>query len=631
MREMVHSATQAAPLRPDEIDAIVGRAGGNPLFVEELVRMARKSGVDALPDSLDAVASAEIDNLEPLVRRVLRYASVLGNTFERPVLEEILELEQIRLDDATMRGLGRQLMATGKDRVSFRHSVVRDAAYEGLPFTRRRHLHLLAGEAIERTAGAGEERADALSLHFHRAQAWELAWKYALAAARRASEAHAPAEAAVHLERAVDASGHLRVQPVEVASVFESLGEARDTFGNYDQADDAYRRAADLVSADQVAWAALLERRGYVLGEHAGHLLPAVRLIKRAIRRIEGVPGDEAEAIRSRLFARLAQLRVRGHRFREAIVASRNVISRAEAVGELRALATAYSVLDIALIELGHPDEASHMSLALELYGRLDDAKGQSITLTNLGAIAYYDGRWDDAAELYERGLVAALRAGDQGGAAQCQMNIGELRLNQGRLDEAEAALVPAVRTLRGLGFSIAEAFAISQLGRLAARRGDHEEAARLLGLAASTYESLGAGAPGTEANALLAEARVLAGDPKAALATVKLCRDSLGTSSPTPIGALLDRVEAMALAATNGCTELGQWIGGVLPSVREAGSPYDLAVLLDLAASSLGGGDPQAVALAYERDELVRRLGIVDLGPIRISSPGRRTRSNPP
>ena len=62
-RELVEIATEAAPLRPHESDGVVSRAGGSPLFLEELLRIVRAAEVDTLPDTLDAVAMREIDAL----------------------------------------------------------------------------------------------------------------------------------------------------------------------------------------------------------------------------------------------------------------------------------------------------------------------------------------------------------------------------------------------------------------------------------------------------------------------------------------------------------------------------------------------------------------------------------------
>ncbi|MDQ1468345.1 MAG: hypothetical protein QOH10_2760, partial [Actinomycetota bacterium] len=164
---LVDAATDAAPMRPQERAGIVQRAAGNPLFLEELVRVARSSGFDALPESIDAVATAEIDALPPAARGVVRDASVLGTTFDPALLDEVLGDDRLPLDDVTRRQVGRFLRPDGETRVRFRHALLQEAAYESLPYRKRIELHRRAGEAIERrTADDDSSAASLLSLHF---------------------------------------------------------------------------------------------------------------------------------------------------------------------------------------------------------------------------------------------------------------------------------------------------------------------------------------------------------------------------------------------------------------------------------------------------------------------------------
>ena len=163
----------ATGLAPAQVAAIVTRADGNPLFLRELLRTALEAGgVDALPDSLEPLLVAQIDLLSPADRQVLRAAAVLGAHFDPPMVEELLE-SGARADEAAWARLGAFVAPTATG-WRFAHGLMRDAAYEGLSFKRRRELHGRAAHAIEARASAEvagvAEAAELLSLHWLHAE-----------------------------------------------------------------------------------------------------------------------------------------------------------------------------------------------------------------------------------------------------------------------------------------------------------------------------------------------------------------------------------------------------------------------------------------------------------------------------
>ena len=90
----------------------------------------------------------QLDRLTPAERRLVRSASILGTAFEDDVLRELLEN-----DDADLSPLEGFVTEDGPGRHRFRHALVRDAAYEGLPYRRRRELHARAAAVLEQRAG----------------------------------------------------------------------------------------------------------------------------------------------------------------------------------------------------------------------------------------------------------------------------------------------------------------------------------------------------------------------------------------------------------------------------------------------------------------------------------------------
>lgn len=625
-RELVEMVTDAAPIRPRQRDQIVWRAGGNPLFLEELLRIVRQSDLEALPESLDAVAMREIDALPATPRRVLRLASVLGGSFERSLLAELLAGEGVDAGPDVTDGLDAQLQPEGDGRLRFRHAVLREAAYESLPFRARLALHRATGEAIERRAGraggpgrgADDEVAAAmLSLHFLAAQDWERTWRYARAAARAARAAHAPGDAAVHLERAAVAGRKLpAVAGAELAEVLCDLGTALQVTGEYERADDAYHRAAKVVVADPVCCAEIAERRAYLRSEYLGRPAAAMGQLHAAVALLDraGAVGTKAEQVRAVLLARQADVRMRQGRFTESIACALAAAAEADRAGERSALAQALSTRNVCLMLMGRPAETDGERV-LALYEELQDHVQIAVTLSNMAGVAFYACRWEEAADYVQRSAEESLRAGDLGVAALAHVNLAELRVNQGRFEEAVDLLVPARRVVESFGYRLIAACADMQLGRARALLGDLDGGAALLRAAVTAFDEIGASREPVEGRGRLAEVLACAGDlegARAALADARRVAKELDDDDP--IALLLDRVQLMLAVASGDREEARTGLGPFVDRARGAGAAYDELVALTLVdrfapeAPSPAHGDPARAA------RLRRDLGVVSL-----------------
>jgi class 3 adenylate cyclase/tetratricopeptide (TPR) repeat protein len=162
------------PLGADEVDNLIpGRvagklraritraAGGNPLFIGEMVAMADEStGEVVVPPTLQALLAARLDQLDPPERSVLERGAVEGEIFHRGAVEALTPEEEHvtrRLAALVRKALIRPdtPQLPNEDGFRFRHLLIRDAAYDALSKAARADLH-------ERFAGWLEERGAAL-------------------------------------------------------------------------------------------------------------------------------------------------------------------------------------------------------------------------------------------------------------------------------------------------------------------------------------------------------------------------------------------------------------------------------------------------------------------------------------
>ncbi len=618
VRALTISATDAAPLRPHEIDLVVSRANGSPLFVGELITAAQELGsFDAVPESLQGTLAAQVDALDPLSKRVLSYASVLGRSFRRTVVEELLRREGLELDQATVAQLARFLEADGPLRYRFRNGLVCDVVYDSLAFRSRARLHLEAGEVFETLSTDDELDAAMLSLHFANAGAHERAYRYAKMAADRADRSFNAVEAVVHYERAIEAGRRTdHVDDDEVRRLFVALGDARQQAGLFEAALDAYRRAARLAAEDVVARAEIHLRRARVR-ERAGAYSLALAETSRGRRIAATLDGSESDAVQAHSLAFAAIVRSRQSHAEQARRAALAAAELAERCGEQRALARAYHAIFLAGVLLGDPGKAEWANRALELYEGLGDLEGQADMANNLGVIAYFDSRWDDTLEWYRRAIDADRRIGNLLDAAMTEANIGEVLVNQGRLDEAEPLLRDAVRVLRASDYGAAP-FVEMHLGRLLTARGEFDSAEQLLRSGVDQWRASGRAASAYEMSIYLADCLVRSGRPREGLEALAHATGA----EPGEVAifeAVRAAVSARALMDLGFLDEAADTISGGVVVARERLLTFDLARLLLLADQigppfdrRLGTTEP-----AEEAYHLLDRLGVVSTGVV--------------
>jgi class 3 adenylate cyclase/tetratricopeptide (TPR) repeat protein len=270
--ELLDLLVEGGALSNDLRAQILERAGGNPFFLEEIVQrlLDEPASVEDLeiPDTVQGVLAARIDLLTPIEKRVLQSASVVGRTFWNGAVGSLLEpgLDPVELDEVLRRLEDRGLVhartgswIVGERQFSFRHILIKEVAYEGLPRRDRARAHARVAEWIERQTGDRErEFAELLAHHYehaHRAissearpdpdeveRLRERAFRYALLAANEAGSKLALEQA----ERFAGNALSLAAGPLERSRALETLGMTYFHHYEGDRAWRSFREAIDL-------------------------------------------------------------------------------------------------------------------------------------------------------------------------------------------------------------------------------------------------------------------------------------------------------------------------------------------------------------------------------------------------
>jgi class 3 adenylate cyclase/tetratricopeptide (TPR) repeat protein len=125
--------------------ACIERAGGNPLFLEQLLRNAEEDSGDSLPASIQSLVLARLDRLPQRDRLALQAAAVIGQRFDLTLLRQLIGLPDYECD----RLVGNALALPEGEDFLFAHALIQEGAYSSLLRSRRRELHRKAADWFE--------------------------------------------------------------------------------------------------------------------------------------------------------------------------------------------------------------------------------------------------------------------------------------------------------------------------------------------------------------------------------------------------------------------------------------------------------------------------------------------------
>ncbi|MGH3126596.1 MAG: ATP-binding protein [Gaiellaceae bacterium] len=592
-KALVRAAAGDRSLTDEELAALMDRGAGNPLFLQELASPEQRlDASEQMPDSVESLVATRIDGLAPGDRALLRWASVLGVSFSGAVIADVLEGDPTAASDSEAWDRLAEFVERDPDipgAFRFRHALIRDGAYEGLSYRRRRELHGRVADVLcRRTPDAVE----LLSLHYHRADDKPSTWRHSLEAGRRAQAKWANLEAAEFYERALEVAPDVPdLTSSEIGEAWEALGDCRQLAGQFEPAGEAFEKARGQWPSGSHEAIALLVKEG-TLRREMGRYDDAIDRYSRGLQEVAQLPaGGMHERLELELEFGVAAVCFRQGEFSECISRCTDVVARALAAGEQVLLGDAYMLLHLTHTQLGAPERIAFRGLAVPIFEEVGDLKRQAIGLNNLGIDLYYEGGWARALDIYERSRALFERIGDVSSVAMAMNNIGEILSDQGRIEEAEKLFLAVQEIVDSAGHRGLSMLSRLNLGRAAARGGRFAESDDLFREAADGFHEIHAASFEQEVRARIAEAAALAGDAERALHEAELAERSSQADQPPALQALLHRVRGYAYAQRGRRDEAAVEFEQSIEAARSGSALYELA--LSLRAKERLGGEP--------------------------------------
>jgi len=518
---------------PEKVRArLLDKTEGNPLFVEETVRMMLEEeadGDDRIPDTLQALIGARIDRLPAGEKIVLQRGSVIGRVFWADAISHLSpeydadDLEDM-LDDLLLRDLvtrEERSTITGESAYRFKHVLIREVAYGGLSKSSRAEYHTRFAEWLRQKAD--KELLEIRAYHLDQAtllyaeldghppaELAKTAAKALEAAGKRALALESNASARKLLLRSTELEPTLwrRFLAARAAWQLGDLPVVRDEMGVLAEeaaaegARDIQSRALTALSVTAASLDGELGRAAELADEaldvvedddHEGRFRALDRRarVARWVGRLAEAEGFEQQALQAaraagrkdheaRAALQLAGIHIGRMEEEKAEPLIDRALELAEQSGSIVARAAGAQSKGNLLRVRGEYEQAEGwFTKALDLYREAADVSEIAWTSRQLGLLAWETGNPAKAEKMFRESIRLLAPMRERGTLCESQRYLAQLLLDEGRIDEAEKYALAARETV-GAEDIVSRATTRVALGQVRAAQGRNEEAETL-------------------------------------------------------------------------------------------------------------------------------------------------------
>lgn len=511
-RKLVREVLQKVDNLPDDLrDLIAERSEGNPLYIEELVKVLIEDRVIVkgepawtvqverlsamrVPPTLTGILQTRLDSLNPDERTTLQRAAVIGRTFWGSAVAALEDGDNlpVSVPEALVSLQQRELIYrrdlssfANTDEYLFASNMLRDVVYEGAPKRQKRAYHTSAAQWLLQVAGerAGVREYTALvAEHYEQAGEVNKAVEQLQQAGDHALNISAYPEAVSIYERAMallppDSVGGSEGQH---ALLLIRLGKAHEQMGNLTTAEEYLRDGLSLARDSKTATDALsglcvvfLKEGRYAIARDYGG---------RALSLASASNDWAAMALALR---RLGMVDLRQGSYHSARRCFEDSLTLYRGIDDQEGLSACLNNLGIVAISHGDLDAANqYLTDALALAREIGERMGIGIGLGNLGEVARYRGDYDSARRYFEEALTILREIGVRGSVIGYTIGLGFVLQAQGENEAAAAHFRDGLTGATAIGAQPRVLYALTGMASLLAKSGEHIQAAELLGLA---------------------------------------------------------------------------------------------------------------------------------------------------
>ena len=494
--ELIKQTFGEQTISPEFADLIYGRTGGNPFFVEEVLRSLVEDGTVfrtekgwdrkpiqelAVPNTVRTILKSRLSKLDPETLNVLVLASVIGSEFDFEVLREVAQIDEDKLLERLETALASGLVREPQRGVfRFVDNRVRELMLDDLSKIRRGKYHEKIAEAMEKAYAKSLDRhAELIASHAYEADDAERATRFSIIAGDRNRAIHAYEQAVNDYRRALDLINLEGGRDQEKAAIIEKLAECYRIAGQLQNSTRYYQEALEIFEKQHdskaCARACLGLSRTSIGTKGVTGTREAILVLRRGIKYLEAEPESHEAAS---IYAQLAFNHGVIDEWGEATAWADKALAVGEKTQNHAAIAIALSMKGSFLTDTGRIDEglplwqrAFDLSLQheeyedalrslcnlvnytfqrdlgksrelavrwLELSKRLNHVWFEGAALEWLSVLDWYSGDWKAGLEELQKASELASRLGLSAILSSFALDKGWYSLGMGDLEQAE-------------------------------------------------------------------------------------------------------------------------------------------------------------------------------------------------
>jgi tetratricopeptide (TPR) repeat protein len=527
---LLPAASETGEVPAALVDAATSFAGGNPMLLEQMLRIYHDRGVleeerilseepkwsvhlekldqAHLPLTIEDAVNARLSALEPEEKRLLELGASMGSVFwsagflpllrmgrEAPplwvldddaeqksvvaALEDLVERDYIlRLPDSTF---------PNSDEYIFKHNKERETIHRRTSPAARKRYHAVVADWMDQqeTIRSNEEYIAMLAEHREKAGDLARAGLNFIEAGDAARSRYASAKACEYYEKGFELLGDTQI--TRRIDALHDYGDVLLLSGRIDDALAAFREMLTL------AFRLNLRHKGGAAQNRMGRLYRDTGQLEEAGKHLEAAlslfraAGDERGIASS--IDDIGKLQWLKGEYALALTSLRDGLARRRRLGDRRSIALSFNNLGIVLQETGEFGQALEaFEQSLTIRRDIGDLVGVVATLNNLGMTAQEKQEYPKALSLFEEAFEVAKQIGDRNRIALVLTNIGETQYRSGNPTRAIEVLREAEGQFDELGDKLGLAEVLRALGQAYLIQGDLVKARECIGRAVDLF-----------------------------------------------------------------------------------------------------------------------------------------------